>query len=127
MTKNIKRHPLHRKHSQNSLIHHILKCKVNICTHTQGFPGSSVVKESACQCWKHKTHGFDPWVVMIPWRRKWQPTPVFLPGKSHEQRTLSGYSPRDHKESDTTEPLSTSTHTHIYMCWGGGHVVYVCI
>ena len=37
--------------------------------------------------------GFDPWVGKIPWRRKWQPTPVFLPGKSHGQRSLAGYSP----------------------------------
>ena len=41
-----------------------------------------------------------------PWRRKWQPTPVFLPGESHGQRSLAGYSPWDHKESDTTERLS---------------------
>ena len=37
--------------------------------------------------------GFDPWVGKIPWRREWQPTPVFLPGKSHGQRSLVGYSP----------------------------------
>ena len=43
----------------------------------------------------------------IPWRRKWQPSPVFLPGKSHKQRSLAGYSPRGHKESDMTEQLST--------------------
>ena len=40
-------------------------------------------KESACQCRRWKRCGFDPWVGKIPWRRKWQPTPVFLPGKSH--------------------------------------------
>ena len=45
---------------------------------------------------------FNPWVGKIRWRRKWQPTPVFLPGKSHGQRHLAGYSPRNHKESDTT-------------------------
>ena len=45
---------------------------------------------------------------MIPWRREWQPTPVFLPGKSHGQRSLVGYSPWGHKESDTTEQLSTA-------------------
>ena len=39
-------------------------------------------------------HGFDPWVKKMLWRRKWQPTPVFLPGKSHGQRSLVGYSPR---------------------------------
>ena len=42
----------------------------------------------------------------IPWRRKWKPTPVFLPGESHGQRSLAGYRPRDHKESDTTERLT---------------------
>ena len=40
---------------------------------------------------------------MIPWSRKWQPTPVFLPGKFHRQRSLADYSPKDSKESDTTE------------------------
>ena len=49
--------------------------------------------------------GFDPWVGKIPWRRKWQPTPVFLPGESHGWRSLVGYSPRGCKESDTTEQL----------------------
>ena len=43
----------------------------------------------------------------MPWRRKWQPTPVFLPGKSHGQRSLEGYSPWGHKESDRTEKPST--------------------
>ena len=45
---------------------------------------------------------FDPWVGKIPWRRKWQPTPVLLPGKSHGQRSLVGYSPWGRKESDMT-------------------------
>ena len=45
----------------------------------------------------------------IPWRRAWQPTPVFLPGESHGQRSLAGCSPWGHKESDTTEQLSTHT------------------
>ena len=40
-----------------------------------------------------KRHGFDPWVGKIPWRRAWQPTPVFLPGESHGQRSLVSYSP----------------------------------
>ena len=52
--------------------------------------------------------GFDPWVRKIPWRRKWQPTPVFLPGKSHGRRSLVGYSPWGRKESDTTERLHFS-------------------
>ena len=49
-----------------------------------------------------KRCGFDPWVGKIPWRRKWQPTAVFLPGESHGQGSLVGYSPWDRKESDTT-------------------------
>ena len=48
---------------------------------------------------------FDPWVGKIPWRRKWQPTPVLLPGKSHEWRSVVSYSPWNHKEPDTTERL----------------------
>ena len=49
------------------------------------------------------------WVGKIPWRRKWQPAPVFLPGKSHEQRNPAGYSPGGCKETDTTERLRLST------------------
>ena len=49
--------------------------------------------------------GFYPWVGKISWKRKWQPTPVLLPGKSYGWRSLVGYSPWGHKESDITEPL----------------------
>ena len=56
-----------------------------------------------------KRHGFNPWVGKIPWKRKWQPTPIFLPGKSHGQRSLVGHSPWGHKESDTTEQLNNET------------------
>ena len=48
---------------------------------------------------------FDPWVGKISWRREWQPTPEFFPGEFHGQRSLVGYSPGGHKESDTTERL----------------------
>ena len=47
--------------------------------------------------------GLNPWVGKIPWRRAWQPTPVFLPGESHGQRSLAGCSPWGRTESDTTE------------------------
>ena len=67
-----------------------------------GFPG----KESACQCRRHKTQEFAPWVKKIPWRRKWQPSPVSLPGKSHGQRSLVGYSPCGCRESHTPERLT---------------------
>ena len=62
-------------------------------------------------------HEFDPWVRKIPWRRKWQPTPVFLPGESHRQRSLAGYSPGGHKEADTAEWWST-TETSYYQRGG---------
>ena len=60
-------------------------------------------KESACQC---RRLGLSPWVGKIPWRRKWQPTMLYLPQESHGQRSLVGYSPQGHKELDTTEWLS---------------------
>ena len=53
-----------------------------------------------------------PWVGKVPWRRKWQPTPVFLLGKSHGQRSLVSYNPWGHKELDMIEQL---THTSV---WG---------
>ena len=46
---------------------------------------------------------FDPGAMRMPWRKKWHPTPVLLPGDSHGQRSLAGYSPWGHRESDTTE------------------------
>ena len=52
----------------------------------------------------------DPWVGKIPWSRKWQPTPVFLPGKFHGQRSLVGYSPWSDEESDTTESAFITLH-----------------
>ena len=54
--------------------------------------------------------GFDPWVGKIPWRREWQPTPVFLPGESLGQRNLASCSPWGRKDLDTTEQLSTPQH-----------------
>ena len=51
-------------------------------------------KESSCQC---RRYGFNPSVRKIPWRRKWQPTPVFLPEKSYGQGSLAGYGPQGHK------------------------------
>ena len=59
--------------------------------------------EPACQCRRCQRCRLDPWIRKIPWRRKWQPTLVFLPGESHGQRRLVCYSPEHCKESDTTE------------------------
>ena len=58
----------------------------------EGLPGGASGKEPACQCRRRKRCRFDPWVGRIPWRRAWHPTPVFLPGESHGQRGLVGYS-----------------------------------
>ena len=78
-----------------------------------GFPGGAVVK-IACQCGRSERCRLDPWVVKILWIRKWQHTPVFLPGKFHGQRHLEGCSPRGHTQSNMTELLSGHTHTHTH-------------
>ena len=67
-------------------------------------------KESSCQYKSHRRCRLDPWVGKTPWRRKWQPIPVFLPGESHGQRSLVGYSAWGHKKSDMAERLSMHTH-----------------
>ena len=81
-------------------------------------------KETACQC---KRHGFDPWVRKIPWRREWLPTPIFLPGEFHGQRSLAGYSPWGHKRvrhdlaAEQKQPffiLFSRTLSIQYLCTG---------
>ena len=69
---------------------------------------AQTVQNLPAKCWRPR---FDLWVGKIPWRRAWQPTPVFLPGESHGQRSLAGYSPRGRKELDMTERLSPA-YTH---------------
>ena len=71
------------------------KCKGEMerYTQTEGIPGSTRGKELACQCRRFKRHGFNSSVGKIPWRRAEQPTPVFLLGESHGERSLAGYSP----------------------------------
>ena len=64
------------------------------------------VKNLPANTGRHKRQEFKPWVRKIPWSRKWQPTPVFLAGEFHRQRSLVGYSPWGHKEFDTTERLT---------------------
>ena len=63
------------------------RVRQNWVPNTWGFPGGARGKEPACQSRRHKFPGFSPWVEKIPWRRKWQPTPVCLPGESHGQRS----------------------------------------
>ena len=69
----------------------------------EGFPGGTAVKESTCQFRRCKRHGYNPWVRNICWRRKWQPTPVFLPENSLGQRSPEGYIPWGGKTSAMTK------------------------
>ena len=66
---------------------------------------AQVVKNLSASAGDLRDVGPIPVLGMIPWRRAWQPTPVFLPGESHGQRSLMGYSPGGHKESDTTDAI----------------------
>ena len=79
------------------------KTVVHFFSFSMGFPDGTSGKESACQCRRHKRCEFDRWVRRISWNRKWQLTLVFLPGKSHGQKNLAGYSPWGRIESDMTE------------------------
>ena len=78
---------------------------------SMGFPGGASGKDSTCQCRRCKRCRFDSWVGKTPWRRTWQPTPIFLPRKSHGQRSLAGYSPQGRNESAQLKRLSSSSST----------------
>ena len=67
-----------------------LRFSLSMCP---GFPGGASSKVPACQGRRHKRYGFDLWVRKIPSKKEWQPTPIFLPGESHEKRNLACYSP----------------------------------
>ena len=66
-----------------------------------GFPGGIVVNNLLANAGEAKDAGSIPWVRKIPWRRKWQPTPLYLPGNFHGQRSLAGYSPWGHTHAGT--------------------------
>ena len=72
------------------------------------FPGGSSDKEPACQYRRHKRRGFDPWVGKIFWSRKWQSTPVFLPGEPHGWRSFAGLHGVAKSQTQLKEP-STGT------------------
>ena len=76
---------------------------------SRGFPSGAVVKNLPADSGDPRGAGSrdTSWVKKIPWRRKWQPILVFLPGKFHGQRSLACYSPWTHKESDMTEHACT--------------------
>ena len=86
----------HFNHKYTHRIHSFIKKKW-LPSHLLGFPGGASGKEPACQCRKCKRCRFDPWVRKIPWRRAWQPTPIFLPEESYEQRILVCYGPWSHR------------------------------
>ena len=90
-------------------------CLTDTHTHTHYYyetstSGGSDSKSVCLQCGRP---GFDPWFGKIPWRRKWQPTPVLLPEKSHGRRSLAGYRPWGCKESDMTERLHVTSLQYI--------------
>ena len=98
--------------------------------------GGASNKECAYHCRRCKIHRFSSWVGKILWRRKWQPTPVFLLGESHGQRSLAGYCPWGRKESDTAEHahillyihtfkrITTSVQGHLLLLrWGSSHLL----
>ena len=84
-----------------------------ITIHQYGTSWVVQMVKNPCQCRRCKRHGFDLSVKKIPWQRKWQPAPVFLPGKSHVQRSLVGYSPWVAK---SRTQLSIHTCTFISRC-----------
>ena len=79
------------------------------------FPSWCSGKESTHQRRRYRSLGFNLWVGKIPWRRKWQATPVFLPGKFHGLRSVVDYSPWSHKESAKTEHTYVTTHMEEYI------------
>ena len=83
---------------------------------------AQTIKKKGGVCLQCRRPGFNPWVGKILWRRKWQPTPVLLPGKFHGLRSLVGYSPWDHKELDTTEWLHF--HQVLDTCFWAGFFLY---
>ena len=86
---------------------------------TSDILGSSVVAQLVRIHLQCRRPGFNPWVGKILWRREWLPSPVFLPGESHGQRSLTGYSPWGCKESDTTEATehTYTRHTALASTW----------
>ena len=84
-----------------------------------GLPRWPIDKESACQCRSHRRRRFNPWVGKIPCSRKWQPTPKFLPRKSHRQRNLWAIVygvAKSQTRLNTCAGTLAHTHTHTHTC-----------
>ena len=77
--------------------------KTKEMTEVTGDYWASMVAQAVKICLQYRTPGFHLRIEKMPWRREWQPTLVFLPGKSHGQKSLAGYSPRGCKELNMTE------------------------
>ena len=97
---------LHEISSIHEIIYLVYICIVRLPWWLSG-------KETAYQYRRCKRLRFDPWVGKIPWRRKWQPTPVFLPGISHGQKSLAGYSPRGRRR--VRHNLATKQQQHALL------------
>ena len=73
-------------------------------------------KESACQCKRQKKHEFDPWVRKIPWRRTWQPSPVFVPGESPWKEEPGGLQPMGSQTDTVSTHVNTKSPLHTSLC-----------
>ena len=96
-------------------VHIYIYIYTHIYTHTYihtGIPKWLSSKESACQFRRHRRREFDPWVGKIAWRKGWQPTPIFLPGKFHGQRTWWA---TVHEVTKSWTRLSHWAHVHVYI------------
>ena len=89
------------------------KLKSPTPSETSGLPGWCSGKEPACQCRRCKRRGVNPWVGQIPWSRKWQPSPVFLPGESHGKRSLGLQSMESQRVRHAWETEHRSTVTRV--------------
>ena len=93
----------------------LMSTLLSLLRHLRSWAGAALVAQAVKSLLQCRRPGFSPWVGKIPWRREWLPTPVFLSGEFHGQRSLVGYSPCGHKESDTTEHLAHHTDTAQYQ------------
>ena len=114
-TWNLVNHVNYKLTLAKSICRWLMSNKKGICHPPWASQVALVVKNPLANAHRHKRHRFNPRVGTIPWRRAWQSTPVILPGESHGQRSLAGYSPWGRTESDTTEV--TSPHACCCSFW----------
>ena len=97
-------------------------------TGSMGFPGGASGKDPICQCRRHKRCGFNPWVTKVPWRRAWQPTPVFFLGEPHGQKSLKATVHRVTKSQTQVKQPSMHAYFGIHLISSGFlvRVVFIC-